>query len=136
MITCPHTLFFRTDLASADAFKAAAKAAGTTVSGWLREAARMRLPDGGASLPPLPPSPRRRTVRIPSDDVAAVSRLTRSVGQLVGATVQLARSLRETGCTQEHGTTETILRDLRAMQADLVKIGDRLRAAEASHDIA
>ncbi|WBU27750.1 hypothetical protein OOZ54_13860 [Rhodopseudomonas palustris] len=91
----------------------------------------MRLPDGGASLPPLPPSPRRRAVHIPSEAAAAVARLTGSVGQLTGATIQLARSLRETDCAPEHGTTETILRDLRKTQAELVKIVDGLRAAEA-----
>ncbi|UYO41958.1 hypothetical protein KQX62_11970 [Rhodopseudomonas palustris] len=131
MITHPRTLFFRTDLASADAYMVAAKAGGTTLSGWLREAARMRLPDGGTSLPPLPRSPRRRPVRIPSDDVVAVSGLTGEVGRLTGATIQLARSLREIGHASEHETIETILRDLRAAQADLVRIGDRLRATEA-----
>lgn len=91
----------------------------------------MRLPDGGASLPPLPPSRPRRPIRIPSNDVAAVARLTGAVGLLTGATIQLARSLRETGHAPEHATTETILHDLRATQADFVKIVDRLRAAEA-----
>ncbi|WP_157038835.1 hypothetical protein [Rhodopseudomonas palustris] len=131
-MSIPPVLFFRADLPTRTAVQEAARAAGTTVSGWLRAAARMRLPDGGATLPPLPPSPRRRPVRIPSDDVAAVSRLTGEVGRLTGATIQLARSLRETGCAPEHETTETILRDLRATQADLVSVVDRLRAAEAT----
>lgn len=130
-MSVPPVLFFRADPATRVAVASAAANAGSTLSGWLREAARMRLPDGGASLPPLPPSRPRRPIRIPSNDVAAVARLTGAVGLLTGATIQLARSLRETGHAPEHATTETILHDLRATQADFVKIVDRLRAAEA-----
>ncbi|WP_114360516.1 MULTISPECIES: hypothetical protein [Rhodopseudomonas] len=92
----------------------------------------MRLPDGGATLPPLPPSPPRRRPRAPDDDVAAVAKLTGSVGQLTGATIQLARSLREGGHAPDHDVVETILHDLRATQAGLVKIVDRLRAADVA----
>jgi hypothetical protein len=125
------TLFFRADRSTRAAVEAAAKAANTTLSGWLRESARMRLPDGGASLPPLSSSRPRRPIRIPPEDVAAVARLTGHAGKLTGATIQLARCLRETGRILENETTEAVLRDLRSTQADLVNIVDRLRAAEA-----
>lgn len=130
-MSIPPVLFFRADLPTRTAVQEAARAAGTTVSGWLREAARMRLPDGGTSLPPLPPSPIRRPVRIPSDDVAAVARLIGEVGKLTGATIQLARSLRETGRVSEHAAAETILRDLRSTQSCYVDIVGRLLAAES-----
>ena len=131
-MSVPPVLFFRADPATRAAVASAAASAGSTISGWLREAARMRLPDRGTTLPELPPSLPRRRARVPDDDVATIARLTGSVGQLTGATIQLARSLRETGCAPEHETTETILRDLRATQADLVSVVDRLRAAEAT----
>lgn len=125
-------LTVRVDPPTRDAIDAAARAADITLSGWLREAVHSHLPDGGASLPPLPPSPPRRPVRIPSGDVAAVARLTGAVGQLTGATIQLARSLRETGHAAEHETTEAILRDLRATQVCYVDIVARLLAAESA----
>ena len=130
-MSVPPVLFFRADPATRAAVASAAASAGSTISGWLREAARMRLPDGGTSLPPLPPSPIRRPVRIPSDDVAAVARLTGEVGKLTGATIQLARSLREAGRVSEHAAVETILRDLRSTQCCYVDIVGRLLAAES-----
>lgn len=126
----PSILSVRLDLATSAALTAAAVAADVSVSGFARAAIMRSLPDG-ATLPALPPSPARRRPRVPDDDVAAVARLTGEVGRLTGATIQLARSLREGGRAPEHETTESILRDLRTTQSDLVHIVDRLRAAEA-----
>jgi hypothetical protein len=47
---------------------------------------------------------------------------------MTGATVQLAKVLRETGLVVEHQTTESIIQGLRTSSADLVSIIDRLRA--------
>jgi hypothetical protein len=57
--------------------------------------------------------------------------LTGELGRLSGATIQLARSLRERGHALEHESAESILSDLRSTQADLVDIVERLRASEA-----
>lgn len=124
-------LAFRDSPQAGAAIEAAAKAAGISLSGWLREAARCHLPET-ASLPALPPSPPRRRVAIPDTDVAAVARLVGEVGKLTGATVQLAKSLRETDRVPEHQSVEFILRDLRTTQTNLVRIVDRLRAAGAA----
>ena len=121
-------LAFRADPKTGAAIEAAAKADDISLSGWLREAARMRLPDA-AMLPALPPSRPRRPVVIPDADVAAVARLVGEVGKLTGATVQFAKTLRETGYAPEHQFTESILHDLRTTQTNLVRIVDHLRAA-------
>lgn len=110
------------------ALTAAAASAETSVSGFARDAIIKALPDA-ATLPPVPPSPPRRRVVIPDADVAAVARLVGEVGKLTGATVQIAKALREGGYAREHATTESVLRDIRATQRDLVRIVDRLRTA-------
>ena len=122
---------FRDSPQAGVAIEAAAKAAGISLSGWLREAARMRLPDA-TSLPELPPSSPRRRVAVPDADVVAVARLVGEVGKLTGATVQLTKVLREAGRVLEHQSAESILRDLRTTQTSLVRIVDRLRAVAAS----
>jgi hypothetical protein len=123
---------FRDTPQAGAAIEAAAKEADVSLSGWLREAARRHLPEGGAALPPLRPSRPRRPVVIPEADVAAVARLIGEVGKLTGATVQLAKVLRETGYAPGHQSAESILRDLRTTQTSLVRIVDRLRAAGAA----
>jgi len=122
---------FRDSPQAGTAIEAAAKAAGISLSGWLREAARRHLPKT-ASLPALPSSPPRRRVAVPDTDVAAVARLVGEVGRMTGATIQLSKALRETDRVPEHQSTEAVLRDLRATQTNLVRIVDRLRAAGAT----
>jgi hypothetical protein len=113
------------------ALTAAAAAADVSVSGFARAAITKALPKG-AALPPLPPSPPRRRVVIPDADIAAVARLVGEVGRLTGATVQVAKALRELGRVPGHATAESVLRDIRTTQADLVRIVDRLKAADVA----
>jgi hypothetical protein len=110
---------------------AAAAAAETSVSGFVRAAITKALPEGTA-LPILPPSPPRRRRHIPDADVAAVARLVGEVGLLTGATVQITKALREIGHAPGYAMAESVLRDIRAAQADLVRIVDRLRAADVA----
>lgn len=121
-------LAFRADPEIGAAIEAAAKADDISLSGWLREAARMRLPDT-AALPALRPSPPRRRAATPDADVAAVANLAAEIAKLTGAAIQLAKAFRETDSAVEHRTTETIIRELRTSSADLVGVIDRLRAA-------
>ncbi len=51
---------------------------------------------------------------------------------MTGATVQFAKTLRETGYVSEHQSAESVLRSIRTTQADLVRIVDRLRSAMAT----
>lgn len=113
------------------ALTAAAASAETSVSGYVRDVITKALPNSAAP-PALPPSPPRRRRHIPEADVAAVARLIGEVARLTGATVQVAKALRELGRVPGHATAESVLRDIRATQADLVGIVDRLRAAEVS----
>jgi len=124
-------LSVRLDPATSAALSAAAIEAETSVSGFARSAIVKALPNG-AALPALPPSPPRRRVVIPDADIAAVARLVGEVGRLTGATVQVAKALRELGRVPGHATAESVLRDIRATQADLVRLVDRLNAADVS----
>ena len=124
-------LSVRLDPAISAALTAAAASEETSVSGFARNAIVKALPEG-AALPALPLSPPRRRVVIPEVDLAAVSRLVGEVGRLTGATVQVAKALRELGRVPRHATAESVLRDIRATQADLVGIVDRLRAADVA----
>jgi hypothetical protein len=124
-------LSVRLDPATSAALAAAAASSETSVSGFARNAITKALPEG-AALPALPPSTPRRRVVIPEADVAAVSRLVGEVGRLTGATVQVAKALREIGRVPGHATVESVLRDIRATQTDLVRIVDRLRAADVA----
>ena len=124
-------LSVRMDPATSAALSTAATSAEKSVSGYVRAIIAKALPDA-ATLPALPPSPPRRRVVIPDADVAAVARLVGEVGRLTGATVQVAKALREIGSVRGHATAESVLRDIRATQDDLVRIVDRLRAADVA----
>ena len=124
-------LSVRLDPATSAALTAAATSAEKSVSGYVRDVIAKSLPNA-ATLPPLPQSPPRRRVVIPDANVAAVARLVGEVGRLTGATVQLAKALREIGHAPGHATAESVLRDIRATQADLVRVVDRLRAADVA----
>lgn len=130
-IAMSSILSVRLDPAISAALAAAAQASETSVSGFARAAITKALPEG-AALPALPPSPPRRRVAIPEADLAAVARLVGEVGRLTGATVQVAKALREIGRVPGHTTAESVLRDIRNTQADLVRIVDRLRAADVA----
>jgi hypothetical protein len=122
-------LSVRLNPAISAALATAAQASETSVSGFARAAITKALPES-AALPVLPPSPPRRRVVIPEADVATVARLVGEVGRLTGATVQVSKALRELGRVPGHATAESVLRDIRNTQADLVRIVDRLRAAD------
>lgn len=122
---------FRADPKTGAAIEAAAKAGDVSLSGWLRESARMRLPDA-VGLPALPPSSPRRRAVTPDADVAAVASLAAEIAKLTGATIQLAKAFRETDRGVEHQATELIIRGLRTSSADLVGVIDRLRAVKAA----
>ena len=89
------------------------------------------LPEGIASKP-LPPSPPRKPMVVPREDIAAASSFGAYVGRLTGATVQLSKACRESGRLLEHDALEIEIRDLRAVKAEIVAIVGRLRVAEAA----
>lgn len=109
------------------ALDAAASAEGISPTGWARVAIVRALPTH-SDIGPLSPSPRRRPVVVPPEDVATLARLIGEVGRATGATIQLSRSLREIKHTA-HGDAEDVLRDLRITQAQLVEIAATLRRA-------
>jgi hypothetical protein len=113
------------------ALAAAAKASDVSISGFARSAIVAALLDS-AGLPPLRPSPPPRPAIAPAEDLAAIASLGGQVGRLTGATVQLARTLREAGHAPEHSATESIIRDLRAAKAEIVAIVNLLRTAEVT----
>jgi len=87
-------------------------------AGWLRNAALIAL-----DLPPERPG----RAGIPPEDVAAVATLAGSVGRCAGATVQLAKALRETGHGSFHALAERVLADLRRQSADVAVIIERMK---------
>jgi hypothetical protein len=111
--------------------EAAAKEASLSVSRFVLNAIIAALPAGIVSNP-LPPSPPRRPLVVPPDDIAAISSLGGHIGRLTGATVQLSRACREEDHFPEHDAFEAEIRDLRAAKAEIVALVGRLRAAEAA----
>lgn len=127
----------RLNPAHAAALDAAATAEGISPTGWVRAVLARALPVH-SEIHSLPPSPRRRPTTIPAEDVAAIGRLVGTIGLCSGATIQLAKALREAGHAA-HGDAELVLRDLRSVQAQLVHVATALRhqsdtAARAHHE--
>ncbi|KZD25503.1 hypothetical protein [Tardiphaga robiniae] len=122
---------FRADPATGTAIEAAAAAAKTSLSSWIRNAIRAALPEG-ASLPALPPSPLRRRAAVPEADVAALARLMAAVNRLNGAMIQLSKGLREAGHVPEHQSMESAIRDVRDIKAEGVRLFKCLQAPEVS----
>lgn len=110
----------------AAALDAAATAEGISPTGWVRAALVRALPIS-SEVGSLPPSARRRPAVVPPEDLAVIARLIGEVGRATGATIQLARSLREVGSTEAHAEAEAVLTRLRSIQADLVAIVSLLR---------
>lgn len=108
----------------ATALNVAAASDGISAAGWVRSAIARALPTHVDIQ--LPPSPRRRPVVIPPEDVAAVARLVGAVGMCTGATVQLAKALRESS-HPAHNEAEDVLRGLRSAQAELLALISALR---------
>jgi len=126
-------LAFRADPEVGAAIERAAKAADVSISGWIRRVLCAALPES-ASLPPLPASPRRGKVVIPNPDIAAVADLVAGGAKLTGATIQLAKALREAGHSDGHREMEAVIRSHRAAQADLVRVVERLRGIEGQSE--
>jgi hypothetical protein len=84
---------------------------------WLRNAALAAL-----DLPPERPG----RAGIPPADIAAVAELSGAVGRAVGAAVQLAKAIRETGGDLLHGQTEAALAELREQKVALSALIERL----------
>jgi hypothetical protein len=114
----------------AAALDAAASAQGISPTGWVR-AALVRAFPGCSDVGSLPPSARRRPAVVPPEDLAVIARLTGEVGRATGATIQLARSLREVGSMEAHAEAEAVLKGLRSAQADLVAVVSELREIPA-----
>lgn len=110
----------------AAALEAAARTESLSPTGWARQAIACALPDSEAASLSLPPSPPRRPVVVPSEDLMTVARLAGVTARCTGAVIQLTKSLREGG-HPARGETEDVLRDLRAMQHDLVSVVTLLR---------
>lgn len=86
-------------------------------AGWLRNI-------GLVALDQLPERPGRRGV--PPADLEAVARINGTLGRSTGATIQLAKALREGGNIALHARAERILVDLRRHAGDLAAIIERL----------
>lgn len=115
------TLSIRLTSAVAAAIDAAAEAAMTSRSGWVRREIVQILLDrsrlNGSVRIPLPPSPPIRR-HIPPEDLAAVSKLSADLSRAGGAVVQMTKTLRETG-HRSHPDAEAVLSDLRQVQRQL-----------------
>jgi hypothetical protein len=120
----------RLSVGLADALDAAATAEGISPTGWVRAALVRALP-GYSDVGSLPPSARRRPAVVPPEDLAVIARLVGEVGRATGATIQLARSLREAGSMEAHAEAEAVLKGLRSAQADLVTVVSTLRETPA-----
>jgi hypothetical protein len=105
---------------------AAAAAAETSISGYVRAVIVKALPNGGA-LPPLPLSPPQRRRHIPDADVVVVANALTAINRLNGAMVQLSKALREAGHVPEHDAMESALRDVRDLKAEGVSLFRRLK---------
>ncbi len=114
----------------AAALDAAATAEGISPTGWVRAALVRALPVS-SEVCSLPPSPRRRPAVVPPEDLAVIARLIGEVGRATGATIQLARFLREAGNMEAHAEAEAVLKGLRSAQADLVAVVSLLREIPA-----
>jgi len=126
----PRAVHVRLPEGLAAALDAAATAEGISPTGWVRAALVRTLP-ACSDVGSLPPSPRRRPVVIPPEDLAVIARLIGEVGRATGATIQLARSLREAGDMKAHAEVEPVLTGLRSVQADLVAVVSLLRKIPA-----
>jgi len=87
-------------------------------AGWLRNAALAAL-----DLPPERPGKRG----IPAEDVAAIAALAGNVGRAAGATIQLAKALREAGHGSFHALAERVLADLRCQSDALTVIVEKMK---------
>ncbi len=76
---------------------------------------------------PVVVTPRRRQVRIPDPDIAAVGSLSGAIGRLTGATVQLSKSVREQGA--DNSEIEGALIAIRTASAKILVLHQRLEAA-------
>lgn len=72
------------------------------------------------------PAERPGRAGIPREDIAVVSEFSGTVGRAVGATIQLARAIRETGGGPLHGQAEAVLADLRKQKVALSALVERL----------
>lgn len=114
----------------ATALDAAATAEDVSPTGWVRAALVRALP-APSEVGSLPFSPRRRPAVVPPEDLAIIARLIGEVGRATGATIQLARSLREAGSMEAHAEAEAVLKALRSAQTELVTVVSVLREAPA-----
>ena len=116
-----EAVLVRLSRATAAAVGAAAEAAGLSRAAWLR-----RLAVEAAGLPPGEARPSRPAATLARADLAAVARLIGAVGKATGATIQLARQLREGGAAGLHAEAEAMLGELRTAAAQLRRLSDRL----------
>jgi hypothetical protein len=126
------TITFRLEPNLSAALDLAARAADRSISGYIRDTLTKALPDS-ANLPSTRPSPPRRPIVIPDPGSADLVRLAGEIGRATGATIQLAKALREAGRIPEHAATEAVLRDLRAGQVEFVRLmSERRKLINAS----
>jgi hypothetical protein len=116
----PHSVYVRLDQAEHQAISAAATAAGISNAAFVR---RQALAAIGA--PEITPA-RRGGTALPSADLDAISDLSGKLGLAAGATIQLAKSLRERGVSDLHGQTEAVLADLRRQVSVVAAIVHRM----------
>ncbi|HEX4627265.1 MAG TPA: hypothetical protein VH137_00625 [Gemmatimonadales bacterium] len=113
------------------AVEALATAMDLSRAAWLRglavSAAGLSPAETRRSQPVAPPE-------LPREDVAALALLIGVVGKACGATIQLAKGLRELGVGALHAEAEAVLGDLRASQRALVRIIEHLRTGVDRED--
>ncbi|RDE09889.1 hypothetical protein [Pelagibacterium lacus] len=107
--------------AEAEHVDAAARAAGVSRAAFARRHVLAALGQVDAT------AARRGGTSLPPKDVTAVATLAGSVGRCAGATVQLAKALREAGHGSFHALAERVLADLRRQSADLAVIIERMK---------
>lgn len=113
----------------AAAVRAEADAAGLSASAWIRRqiADVVQQPD---AVHPTPPA--KKGCPVPSEAVVEVRRLQGVLGETCGATVQLTKTLRETGGNVgAHGEAERVLAALRSGYAQVVDTLHWLREGQA-----
>ncbi|MFG1477556.1 hypothetical protein V5F53_02695 [Xanthobacter sp. V4C-4] len=76
-------------------------------------------------LPPVV-TPRRPPRQIINEDAALIGTLASSIGRLTGATIQLAKSVREAGA--DNVPIERALSAIRAAAAKILELHDKLKA--------
>lgn len=109
----------------AQAVDAAAAANGVSSAAWIRDLAVKATM--GVSLHDQQPSPRREPRPNLTGGEAELRAMVRTLGVVGGATVMLAKALRERGRLEEHREAELVLRDMKQAAFEATQLVRRLK---------